>query len=373
MSRIAHIVSHPIQYFVPIYRHLHQSNQIDLVVCFGSRFGLQPSLDVGIGKEVSFGNNLLDGYESRFLNNSGSGVPNGDATSFVTLNIDRELDEIAPDLLWIHGWGYRMHHQAMRWAKRRNVPYLLRGETTLLDAPRFSLRWWRRVWKYRYAFLGATRLLYVGEQNRRFYMSMAVPESKLAPMFYSIDTDAFQPSQPAFAKSTRQFRVMTLCKLIPRKRVDDIIRAMADLPIDVELHILGDGAQRTELETLARTMKHRIEFHGFVTQSQLPSFFASADLFVLASSEETWGLVVNEAMACGLPCIVSDRCGCAIDLVPSSMKFRCGRSRELASIIHDKYAQNKQEPHVNSNRRKIVDRYSSSASAKQFIEAIASL
>ncbi len=372
MPRVVHLVSHPIQYFVPIYRILEKSGEIDLHVCYGSAFGLKPSLDHGIGKEVTYGNNLLVGYKSSFLSNTGSGVPNGNSRSFDCPRIAKELVALKPDILWIHGWGYRMHHQAMRWARRNGIPYVLRGETTLLDAPKGSLRWWRRRMLYSRFFRGAARMLYIGEQNRRFLRSMGVPDRKLVPMHYSIDTDAFQPTSTTSMRRQDRFVVVTLSKLIARKRVDDIIHAVSKLPDSIELHVLGDGEERAKLEQLAKPHEHRMHFHGFVEQSRIPEYFSWANLFVLASSEETWGLVVNEAMACGVPCVVSDRCGCALDLVGPQSVFPCGNVQTLSAMIRSHF-ENRDRHYAGTMRDKIVHGYSSHASARQFLGAISSL
>ena len=79
--------------------------------------------------------------------------------------------------------------------------------------------------------------------------------------------------------------------------------------------IVGEGPLRSELETLAEPAVDRIHFAGFRNQSELPAYYAASDVLVLPSEAETWGLVTNEAMACGLACIVSDAAGCGPDLI----------------------------------------------------------
>src|SRR5262249_23622149 len=105
-------------------------------------------------------------------------------------------------------------------------------------------------------------------------------------------------------------------KLVARKRVSDFVRALAAghgrQGIGV---VIGDGDQRHELETLAADINAPVRFVGFQSQSELPRWYAACDAVVLPSENEPWGLAVNEAMACGLPAIVSDRVGCADDLI----------------------------------------------------------
>src|SRR5205823_1157153 len=90
------------------------------------------------------------------------------------------------------------------------------------------------------------------------------------------------------------------------------------------LWVLGDGPERPELEALAGEVAPRQVFwHGFINQSQMPSLLAAADAFVLPSEDEPWGLAVNEAMACGLPAVCSDRVGCVPDLVRDGVTGFC--------------------------------------------------
>jgi glycosyltransferase involved in cell wall biosynthesis len=372
---VVHIVSHPIQYFVPIYRHLAASDQLKLTVCFGSLHGTQPSYDPGIGHSVQYGNDLLSGYDYCPLPNRGSGKPDGSPSSIDSPQIDELLDLLEPDALWIHGWNYQLLRQSITWSKRNGIPYLLRGETTLLDAPRGTIRWWRRWWLYRQLFRDAAALLYVGIENRRFYESMGIRTEKMKPMFYSIDTEHFQNSRGLESQgATGPFVVVTAAKLIPRKRVKDVIEAVLRCKGNTHLWIAGDGELRSQLEDLARSARDRIRFLGFVSQSDLPELYSRAHLFALASEEETWGLVVNEAMACGLPAVVSDRCGCAVDLIENGSTgytYPCGNVDQLSLLIQTAADCRGATTRMGVNARAHVENgYSSRESATQLIDAL---
>src|SRR5690606_29797429 len=104
-----------------------------------------------------------------------------------------------------------------------------------------------------------------------------------------------------------------------KKRPGDLVEALAAARReDPGLHVLmvGSGVLEETLRRQAARLHVPVHFLGFRNQSELPSCYAAADCLVLPSDgRETWGLVVNEAMACGLPAIVSDAVGCADDLI----------------------------------------------------------
>ena len=126
-------------------------------------------------------------------------------------------------------------------------------------------------------------------------------------------------------------------KLIPKKRPLDFVRAIAraskSAP-NVQGLIVGDGPMRKDCETLVRELGAPVQFAGFLNQSQLIDAYIAADSLVLPSeSSETWGLVVNEAMSCSRPCIVSDQVGCGPDLIVPGVTgdlFSCGDVARLS-------------------------------------------
>jgi len=110
-------------------------------------------------------------------------------------------------------------------------------------------------------------------------------------------------------------------KFINKKRPDDLLKAVINIYknnkiFDIHAIFVGEGPMRGELEKLSEPYSKNIHFTGFKNQSQLPIIYSASNVLVLPSdARETWGLVVNEAMACGLPAIVSDASGCAVDLI----------------------------------------------------------
>ncbi len=325
MIRLAHLVTHPIQYFAPLYRALARRADIDLTVLFGSRHGLKPSYDPEFGQAIEFDVPLQDGYTHEFLANTGSGDPTGPFDNFDCPDLPALLARRRFDALWVHGWGYRFHWQAFRAARKIGLPYLVRGETTLLLKPKYSLRWFASRLRVGRMLRAAAGCLYLGHSNRDFYASMGVPESRLYPAHYSVDARAFRaaalsadPAEIRRQCGTPEDGFVAVCsaKAIARKRLEDAVRAVAPLGPAAHLWVLGDGPLRPTLETLAGELAPgRVHWHGFVNQSRIGALLAAADVFVMPSQDEPWGLAVNEAMACGLPAVCSSGVGCAADLV----------------------------------------------------------
>ena len=181
MIRLAHFVTHPIQYFAPLYRSLTAQLGIDLTVFFGSRHGLKPSFDEGFGQAVRFDVPLLDGYRHRFLVNRGSGVSSHGYHHFDCPEADEIFRPAHFDLVWLHGWAYKAHWQILRAARRSGLPYLIRAETNLVVKPRYSLRWFMSRLRVRGMLRAAAGCLCVGKSNHDFYRSLGVPESRLHP------------------------------------------------------------------------------------------------------------------------------------------------------------------------------------------------
>jgi len=126
-----------------------------------------------------------------------------------------------------------------------------------------------------------------------------------------------------------RYVVLFVGKIEPKKRLDDVIRAMPGLG-DAQLLVVGRGPEESAARALAEQLGVEAVFAGFRNQGELPALYRAADVLSLPSdARETFGLVVNEALACGLPCVVSDAVGCAVDLVVSG---KSGESHPVGDV-----------------------------------------
>jgi glycosyltransferase involved in cell wall biosynthesis len=191
--------------------------------------------------------------------------------------------------------------------------------------------------------------LYVGENSRRYWEHYHYPRERMFFSPHCVDNHWFTAGATAEARARlRQscgiaedvFVVLFAGKLVPFKRPLDIVEAVARCRTAggrVEMMVAGSGVLDGAVRDHAARRKVPIHMLGFCNQSRMPAAYAAADALALASnSAETWGLVVNEALACGRPAIVSDACGCAYDLAADGTAgavFHCGDIADLAQSM----------------------------------------
>jgi glycosyltransferase involved in cell wall biosynthesis len=360
-ARLAIFTSHPIQYQAPLFRALAASEHLAPTVYFGSRHGVDVAMDSGFGRAFQWDVPLLDGYEHVFLPNT-SATP--DVSRFGGVRITRPqsiLGDGRHDALLLLGWHTLAHVQMLMAALSAKIPVIVRGESTLQREPATAGRALARqaLWLpvrrrlYRTVFDRVRAFLVIGSRNRDYYRSFGVPDEKCFWAPYGVDNDWFALSEPRRRAGRARVRAQmgvgdrtivfaSSAKLIARKRPLDLVDAVAALRArGTEVHALfiGDGDERAAIEGRAADagIGSAVSIAGFVNQRELPDWYAAADALVLPSdSRETWGLVVNEAMAAGLPVVVSDAAGCSVDLVrhgENGFTYPCGDVDALADRL----------------------------------------
>jgi glycosyltransferase involved in cell wall biosynthesis len=317
MARIGFLVSHPIQYYTPIFRAL--SRQCDLTVFFAHRQTAEQQARAGFGVAFDWNIDLLSGYDSRFLVNVAR-QPSTDR--FAGCDTPGVADEIARgkfDAFVVPGWALRCYWQAVRACRRLGVPVLVRGDSQLGSRRNGVVRAAKAL-AFSHLLRRFDGFLYVGQRNREYLLHYGASPDRLFFSPHCVDNDAFAAASAAAAAKPRdpgRRRILFAGKLIARKHPADLLHAVAHLGGQpAQVAFAGSGELEAELRQIAAKSSVRAEFLGFVNQGELPAIYAGADLLVLPSdSQETWGLVVNEAMACGIPAVVSDAVGCGPDLI----------------------------------------------------------
>ncbi len=382
--RIAHLVSHPIQYFAPLYRELASRPGIDLTVYFYSDVSVRAFHDAGFGRAVEWDTPLLDGYRYRMMP-SAHGAPASDGMMWrPNLDIVREIATRGYDVVWAHGYMHATTWLAALAARARGATVLIRDEQTLLH---------KRLWPRSAAkaialraLVGMSSGLYIGEQNRRHFLRYGMPSERLFSAPYCVDNAFFQERARELAPRRREVResfgitgdapvVLFTGKLVEKKQPLALIEAFSCVRAATPcwLLIAGDGPLRPAAEELVRRKGiPDVLFAGFLNQSELPRAYTAADVFVLPSRlHETWGLVVNEAMNFGLPVVVTDKVGCAADLVqPGENGFVVrDSSRELAQAIRTLVMDPALRWRFGSRSLSLIERYSVEACADGIISA----
>jgi glycosyltransferase involved in cell wall biosynthesis len=332
--RLAFVVSHPIQYFVPLYRKLARRHDTDIKVFFTWHAGEEPVEDRGFRQKVVWDIPLTGGYEFERVPNVSSCPGPYD---FFGLRNPALLDRVMswrPDVVHLSGWAWYSHLELLYSLHRRRVPTLFFGDSHLLDGGRDGPRSWLKCAVLRKVQSWPAGLLVVGSANRAYYERLGVEQTRLFSCPHSIDVGRFAEPAAVLEREAARWRqelgigterkvLLYAGKFEPKKRPTELMRAVSRLQNSaVVLVLVGSGELRAEINAIAAADTARFRVLPFANQSRMPVVYRLADIFVLPSAYgETWGLAVNEALACGRPVIVSDRVGCAADVVDPT----CGR------------------------------------------------
>jgi glycosyltransferase involved in cell wall biosynthesis len=354
MMRLAYFVSHPIQYQAPLLRMIAADPDIDLKVFFYSDFSLRAYQDLGFGRSIQWDVPLTDGYDYQFLDCSGSKQYYNVIRQPRANDILEQLKLGRFDAVWVHGWSWLCSLQAILAAKQLGIPVLLRGESNGLSEPTNLLKKGAKTTFLSWLFDKIDAFLYIGSLNRQFYQRYGIGDDRLFPFPYAVDNDYFQQRVLAARPQREELRhslgleagrpiILYAAKLIDVKRPQDVLEAYRLLSPDGKrepepyLVFVGDGVLRPRLEAMAQTTGwDSIRFLGFRNQSEMPAMYDLCDVFVLPSGFEPWGLAINEVMNAGKIVVVSDRVGCASDLVFSGRNgriFSGGNINALAQAI----------------------------------------
>lgn len=382
--RIAYLVSHPIQYQVPLLRRMAEHPQIALHVYYMEHPGVR--YDPEFGQPVRWDIPLLEGYPWSTLRNYSPFPSSSGFLRFVHPGIFRILMRRQFDAVIVHGYAHLTEWIAFIGAWLSHTPLFLRGESTLHSARPL----WVRIVKsvvLKYLLRRVTAVLAIGTLNREFYRFYGVPEDKIFFVPYAVDNDRFFSEAARLTNAANDLRdelgwprwlpiVLYAGKLVPRKRPLDLLEAYARVVRDTPagLMYLGDGQERQRLISAAEARGLKwVAVTGFVNQTQIPRYYAAADVLVLPSDHEPWGLVLNEGMCFGLPVIVSDRVGAAPDLVRSGENgfvYPVGDVATLARVLKIVLGDRQLRARMGRLSREIIGRYSFQTDLEGVCEAL---
>jgi glycosyltransferase involved in cell wall biosynthesis len=387
--RLAAVVSHPIQYQAPLLRALAQRGDLDLTVLFLSDHGVRPTHDTGFGRTVRFDVPLTEGFAHRFVPNVAPRPSVARPLGLVNPGLWRELRSGRFDAVWVHGYAHASDWLAFAAARAAGVPYLVRGESTLEAGTTSPARRALKRALLSPLVRGAAGLLCVGVLNRRFWEAHGARPDQLFEAPYGVDNAAFargaaEARDTGLAASHRRALgagpddvvLLFVGKLVDRKAPLDLVQAVSAMGAEGRrcvVAFVGDGERRGAVEEALLASGVRGRVVGFANQSALAGWYAAADLLVLPSLRETWGLVVNEAMAAGLPVVVSDRVGCRADLVEdrgTGAVHRAGDPHDLARALAPLVADATARAEAARRARERVAAYDIAATAEGIARAV---
>lgn len=348
--RLTAVLTHPVQYYSPWFRWMAgHCPEIELTVVYAT----EPTPDqqgVGFGRPVRWDVPLREGYRSVVARPArpDDSVASDRFRGLDVREIGRAVLDTRPDVALVPGWHSITLLRAIRACRRAGIPVLYRGDTHWGTGPAGwrRLPWRLRTWLLLRLFDG---YLAVGQRAREYLVRFGAPGPRVFASPHCVDNEAFASvaarHRPPAARAAARvalgldpaaFVVLHVGKLEPRKQPLDVVRGVAMLGRGASLLMVGSGELEEGCRSEARRLDVRATFAGFLNQSELGRAYAAADCLVLASVSESWGLVVNEALAAGLPAIVSDGAGCAPDLVSAGETgevFPAGDPEALAAAI----------------------------------------
>src|SRR5712664_1034188 len=376
-TMIVAVSSHPAQYRAPLYRFLSRQPDTAIHAVYLRDTHVRESYDPDFAAVFRWATNLLGGRHIIILQDSTQQRRFSFRRSlFATFAAVRQAVRTvsSPRGVLLHSYVTPEGLGGLLAAKASRLPAMLMSESELLRPRSLSKRTLRNLILPPVLKL-YDALLCIGTHNRSFYQHYGVREERLFFTPYCVDNVGFLvgfDQHLAARDATRTElgagptdRVLLFAgKLIERKRPLDIIRAVATLepalrPVVV---FMGSGQLASNIREIATTLgvgKYAIT--GFKNADEIGRYYAAADAFVLPSDFETWGLVVNEAMVHALPTIVSDRCGCAIDLVQdgrTGYRFPAGDTVALADRIGCVLRHEGQRRAMGASARALIDSWS---------------
>lgn len=324
--RLAVVAIRPQPYHSPLYRTLAAHPQIELTVYFLFDQGVGSTADPDYGR-FQWGYPVLEGYRGLFPRNRALRVDHTRFTGSLHPELVSRLHRRHHDAVIISGWFGLSVWLAFFASWARGLPILFRSSANPADPadPRFR-RLKQSILPQFFQRCGA--FLAIGTRNAAFYRRYGVPPEKLFLTPHAVDNDFFQQQRAALQPQRAALRrrlgapddavlLLYVGRLAPEKRLGDLLEAVRRLDDPrAWLALVGEGRERAWLEQRVAALRlPRVLFPGFRTQAGLAEYYTAADIFVLPSEREPWGLVLNEAMNFGLPAVVSERVGAAPDLV----------------------------------------------------------
>jgi glycosyltransferase involved in cell wall biosynthesis len=326
--RLAIVSTHPIQYHAAWFQGLAAHPDLQSHVYYCHKATPQEQARAGFGVEFDWDVPLLSGYSCSFLQNVARPAGHGRFGGFDTPEIGKIIRQRHYNAVLVNGWNYKSAWQAIWAAWQSDVRVFVRGDSHL-HSPRGCTMRMTKLLAYRRFVPRFDACLAAGEWSREYFAYYGARPDRIFfvpnvidPEYLGVECQRLQANQSEFRRQwgLREDSVVFLFvgKFTETKRPLDFVRAVygaSRVERSVEGLMVGDGPLRGACEDLVRSQHAPISFAGFLNQSQIVRAYASGDVLVLPSDGETWGMVVNEAMACRLPCLVSDRVGCHPDLV----------------------------------------------------------
>jgi len=322
--KLAIVTTHPIQYNAPWFRLLSEQDNVDVRVFYTWEQSNQPAkYDPGFGKVIEWDLPLLEGYNYTFVKNISEDPGSHHYKGIINPTLNAEIENWGAEAVLVFGWPFNSHLKCMRYFHKK-IPVLFRGDSTLLNEQGGLKKIARRLFlKYVYSFVDYA--LYVGANNKDYFLAHGLKESELVFVPHAIDNDRFAKDADRYEKEATDWRhelgikddhftVLYAGKFDTVKNPAFLLQVAKKVTeANVRFILIGNGPLEKEMKQ--STNDPRVIFLDFQNQKRMPVVYRLGDVFVMSSVSETWGLGINEAMACGRLIVTNNKVGCAVDLV----------------------------------------------------------
>lgn len=336
--KLAIVISHPVQYYSPLFKEMSKELDVKVFYCFNPN-PEQQGKD-GFGISFQWDVDLLEGYKYEFLENISKSPSSSLKSGCDTPYVGDALEQYGATHVVTFGWHLKSYLQTLKFCKRNSIPIAVRGDSQWDPNQPIIKKWIKKIY-YPFFLNQFDAFLSVGQRNKAYLKRFGVKEEKIIFSPHAINQDFWRVERK---QPLEKFRFIWVAKFVSKKRPLDTIRAFKklletqpNLKDELELQMVGTGPLLNQAKEEARKIE-QVNFLGFKNQSELKSEYAKADCLLLTSDYgETWGLVVNEAFAAGLPAIGSAACGCCPDLINSSTgrTYPFGDIGKLTEVMED--------------------------------------
>jgi glycosyltransferase involved in cell wall biosynthesis len=384
--RVLTISSHPIQYGAPLFRLMATHPKLDFQVAYCSLRGADSAgYDPEFGANVQWDIPLLDGYKWIHIPNRGSGAETFWAWRNIGLwNFIRQgnFDAVISHVGYVRATFWIAYFAA----RSVGIPFIFGTDASRIeprDESKLKLAAKKIIWPAVFSLAG--QVLTASSTGRDMMISLGFPADRVSMTLDTVDNDWWlaqanavnrEEARKQLGFQSHEKIILFCAKLQPWKRPMDLLRAFSSATIpNSKLVFAGDGAQRAKLEkeATARNVSGKVQFLGFVNQSQLPKLYKSADLMVIPSRYEPFGLVVNEAMLCDCPVIASDRVGAVRDLIThgeTGYVYPCDDVNALAALLQSSLSDPARLQSLRQNALQRIQTWTPQASADALVQAV---
>ena len=304
---------------------------------------VEEKYDPGFGKNIEWDIPLLEGYEYEWAENISKEPGSHHFKGIDNPVLVGSIERWKADAVLVYGWSFKSHLKAMRYFHGK-IPVFFRGDSVVLSTGNSLKNKFKSIF-LKWVYSHVDKALFVGTRNKEYYLKYGLRADQLVFCPHAVDNDRFMEETINSGKAAKwksELNVALLAtgflyagKLDDNKNVRLLLEAFVKVPGNNYLIIAGNGALENGFKKWYTTYNN-IFFLPFQNQQIMPVLYRMADVFVLPSKTETWGLGINEAMACGRAVLVSDSCGAAPDLVEEGVNgftFRSGNGGDLMEKI----------------------------------------